>query len=171
LTPWWPVNEHRPLPQGGPVREGITIGVERADQPEVEALLQGARALLRGLYPPESCHCLDLGAYEDPEITLFVARDAGVAVGCGACRLHRDGSAEVKSMFVAEDARGRGIGRALLETIEARLRGRVSALRLETGIKQLAAIRLYESAGFRRRGPFGSYRDDPLSLFMEKPLP
>jgi putative acetyltransferase len=43
-------------------------------------------------------------------------------------------------------------------------------LRLETGIKQEPAIRLYESAGFRRRGPFGSYRDDPLSVFMEKPL-
>jgi putative acetyltransferase len=43
-------------------------------------------------------------------------------------------------------------------------------LRLETGIKQDAAIHLYENAGFRRRGPFGSYRDDPLSVFMEKPL-
>ena len=51
------------------------------------------------------------------------------------------------------------------------MRGRVTTLRLETGIKQDAAIRLYESAGFRRRGPFGSYRDDPLSVFMEKPLP
>jgi putative acetyltransferase len=171
LTRAGPVEEHRALPKGRPVREDFTIGVERADQPEVEALLQGARALLRGLYPPESCHGLDLGAYEDPEVTLFVARDAGVAVGCGACRLHGDGSAEVKSMFVAEDARGRGIGRALLAAIEAELRGRVSILRLETGIKQLAAIRLYESVGFRRRGPFGSYRDDPLSVFMEKPLP
>jgi putative acetyltransferase len=73
-------------------------------------------------------------------------------------------------MFVVPEARGRGIGRAILETIEAALRGRVTTLRLETGIKQDAAIRLYENAGFRRRGPFGSYRDDPLSVFMEKPL-
>ena len=73
-------------------------------------------------------------------------------------------------MFVVPEARGRGIGRAILATIEAALPAHAAALRLETGIRQEAAIRLYEAAGFRRRGPFGSYRDDPLSVFMEKPL-
>ena len=125
---------------------------------------------MAGLYPPESCHGLDLAAYERAEVTLLVARENGVAVGCGAFQLHGDGSAELKSMFVAPDARGRGIGRAILGRIEGAVRGRVSALRLETGVKQLPAIRLYEAAGFVRRGPFGSYRDDPLSVFMEKRL-
>jgi len=148
----------------------VRIEVERADQADVEALLRAARAMMASLYPPESCHGLDLAAYERPEVTLFVARADGVAVGCGACQLHGDGSAEVKSMFVAPEARGRGIGRKVLAAIEAAVRGRVSALRLETGVKQLAAIALYEAAGFRRRGPFGRYRDDPLSVFMEKPL-
>ena len=152
------------------MRAELTIEVERADQSDVEALLLEARALMRGLYPPESCHGLDLAAYERPEVTLFVAREGGLAVACGACQLHGDGSAEVKSMFVAPDARGRGIGRKVLAAIEAAVRGRVTALRLETGVKQLAAIGLYEAAGFRRRGPFGRYRDDPLSVFMEKPL-
>lgn len=152
------------------VAEHVTIRVERADQPEVTALLLQARALMAGLYPPESCHGLDLDAYASPEVTLFVARAGGVAVGCGALQRHSDGSAEVKSMFVLPEARGRGIGRAILETIEAALPGEVAALRLETGIKQEAAIRLYKAAGFRRRGPFGRYRDDPLSVFMEKPL-
>jgi putative acetyltransferase len=46
----------------------------------------------------------------------------------------------------------------------------LATLRLETGVKQQPAIRLYEAAGFRRCGPFGSYRDDPLSIFMEKLL-
>ena len=148
----------------------VRIEVERADQADVEALLRAARASMTGLYPPESCHGLDLGAYERPEVTLFVARENGVALGCGAFQLHGDGSAEIKSMFVAPQARGRGIGREVLAAIEAAVRGRVSALRLETGVKQLAAIRLYERAGFRRRAPFGSYRDDPLSVFMEKAL-
>ena len=152
------------------VAEHVTIRVERADQPEVTALLLQARALMAGLYPPESCHGLDLDAYASPEVTLFVARAGGMAVGCAALQRHSDGSAEVKSMFVLPEARGRGIGRAILETIEAALPGEVAALRLETGIKQEAAIRLYEAAGFRRRGPFGRYRDDPLSVFVEKPL-
>lgn len=150
--------------------QDITIAVERADVPEVEALLREARALLDGLYPPESCHGLVLAAYERPEVTLFVAREGGVAVGCGAFQRHGDGSAEVKSMYVVPAARGRGIGRSVLDGIEAALRGQVTILRLETGIKQETAIRLYEAAGFRRRGPFGNYRDDPLSVFMEKPI-
>jgi putative acetyltransferase len=126
--------------------------------------------MMAGLYPPESCHGLDLGAYGRADVTLFVARAHGEAVGCGAFQLHGDGSAEVKSMFVAPDARGHGVGRAILDAIEAAVRGRVSALRLETGVKQLPAIRLYEAAGFARRGPFGGYPDDPLSVFMEKLL-
>ena len=150
--------------------EEIRIEAEPADRPDVIALLLQARALLAGLYPPESRHGLDLDAYASPEVTLFVARAGDTAVGCGALQRHDDGSAEVKSMFVVPEARGRGIGRAILATIEAALPGHVAALRLETGIRQDAAIRLYEAAGFRRRGPFGGYRDDPLSVFMEKPL-
>jgi putative acetyltransferase len=150
--------------------DGLTIGVERAGRADVQALLLTVRAWSEDLYPPESRHGLDLAAYERPEVTLLVAREAGVALGCGAWQLQGDGSAEVKSMFVLPEARGRGIGRAILAAIEGALRGRVTTLRLETGIKQDAALRLYESAGFHRRGPFGRYRDDPLSVFMEKPL-
>jgi putative acetyltransferase len=152
------------------VSSGVTIAVESARQADVEALLLAAQSWSAGLYPPESCHGLDLAAYERPEIALLVAREAGVALGCGAWQRHADGGAEVKSMFVAPAARGRGIGRAILAAIEDALRGRVDVLRLETGIRQDAAIRLYESAGFSRRGPFGSYRDDLLSVFMEKAL-
>ena len=148
----------------------IRIEAERPLRSDVEALLRQSRAMMAGLYPPESRHGLDPAAFESPEITLFVARENGVALGCGAFQLHHDGSAELKSMFVAPQARRRGIGRKVLEVIEAAVRGRASALRLETGVKQLTAIGLYEAAGFRRRGPFGSYRDDPLSVFMEKAL-
>ena len=150
--------------------DGLTIGVERAGRADVHALLLTVRAWSEDLYPRESRHGLDLAAYERPEVTLLVAREAGVALGCGAWQLQGDGSAEVKSMYVDPAAQGLGVGRAILEAIEHALRGRVTILRLETGIHQDAAMRLYERAGFRRRGPFGSYRDDPLSVFMEKPL-
>jgi putative acetyltransferase len=148
----------------------LTIAVERADREDVRALLQTVASWSVELYPPESRHGLDLAAYERPDVTLFVARERGVALGCGACQLQGDGSAELKSMFVVPEARGRGVGQAILAAIEHALRGRIATLRLETGVKQQPAIRLYEAAGFRRCGPFGSYRDDPLSIFMEKPL-
>jgi putative acetyltransferase len=148
----------------------LTIGVERADGDDVRALLHTVSTYSAELYPPESRHGLDLAAYRRPEVSLLVARERGVALGCCAWQLHGDGSAELKSMFVLPGARGRGIGRALLAAIEQALAGSVATLRLETGIHQKAAIALYERAGFRRRGPFGGYRDDPLSVFMEKPL-
>ena len=46
----------------------------------------------------------------------------------------------------------------------------IPLLRLETGIYQTAAITLYEQSGFYRIGPFGEYRDDPLSRYYEKRL-
>ena len=46
----------------------------------------------------------------------------------------------------------------------------VETLLLETGIADHAALALYDKTGFKRRGPFGDYRPDPLSVFMERPL-
>ena len=150
--------------------DGLRIAAEPAGRQDVRALLEAALAWSADLYPPESRHGLDLSAYARPEVTLLVAREAGVALGCGAWQLQGDGSAELKSMFVLPQARGRGVGRAILAAIEERLHGRAAILRLETGVQQPEAIGLYESAGFHRRGPFGGYRDDPLSVFMEKRL-
>jgi putative acetyltransferase len=62
---------------------GLTIAAESARRADVRALLEAALAWSAGLYPPESCHGLDLAAYERPEVTLLVAREAGVALGCG----------------------------------------------------------------------------------------
>jgi putative acetyltransferase len=104
-------------------------------------------------------------------VLFLVARDVGgQAVGCAAL-VNRGGYGEVKRMFVEEAGRGRGIGRKLLEQLLmfARMSG-LQVLRLETGIHQPEAIALYERAGFTRCEPFGDYRPDPLSLFMEKQL-
>lgn len=148
----------------------LSIGVERAGRSDVQALLEAARAYSLSLYPAASCHGLDLAAFERADITLFVARLGGTAIGCGGVLRRDAGTAEIKSMFVAPQARGRGVGRAVLAAIEGSARGRVHRLLLETGTRQHAALRLYEAAGYRRRPPFGDYRDDPLSVFMEKPL-
>ena len=51
-------------------------------------------------------------------------------------------------------------------TVEVQLGDKV--LKLETGPSQPEALRLYASCGYERRGPFGKYSDDPLSVFMQK---
>ena len=68
-------------------------------------------------------------------------------------------------------ARGRNVGRLLLQRLEAVARNNGAALlRLETGTKQPEALALYRSAGFIETAPFGAYQPDPLSIFMEKSL-
>ncbi len=72
-------------------------------------------------------------------------------------------------MIVTAAARGMGVGRALLGAIdEAARRERVQVIPLETGPGNVAALALCRRFGFRTRGPFGAYRPDPLSIFMEK---
>jgi putative acetyltransferase len=91
-------------------------------------------------------------------------------VGCGALVLN-DGWGELKRMFVRPSVRGRGIAQRILALLEAAARERgFAVMRLETGVSQPEALRLYERAGYVRRGPFGDYGPDPLSVFMEKRL-
>jgi putative acetyltransferase len=74
-------------------------------------------------------------------------------------------------MWVLPEARGTKAGEALLAALEAAARAKgIRVLRLETGIWQPEAIGLYHKFGFIAIPPFGDYKLDPLSLFMEKHL-
>jgi GNAT superfamily N-acetyltransferase len=74
-------------------------------------------------------------------------------------------------MYVIPEARGRGLSRRLLATLEihARNMGYLS-LRLETGVRQPEAIRLYESAGYDHIPRYGVYVDDVHSVCFKKRL-
>jgi putative acetyltransferase len=105
---------------------------------------------------------------------FVIAWPAGMPVGCGAWRPISEaepGVVEIKRMYVEPALRRRGIARAILNELErlAQADG-YSVARLETGTKQPAAIRLYETSGYYRIEPFGRYRDDPLSVCYEKRL-
>lgn len=147
------------------------IALESPDQPDVIALITELDAYQDSLYPPESRHALDLSVLVQPHVMFAVARDAaGQAVGCGAVVLEAEGG-EVKRMYVSPRARGQRVAQRLLDLLEAQARQRgCGVLRLETGPYQPEALGLYARCGFARRGPFGGYADDPLSVFMEKPL-
>jgi putative acetyltransferase len=149
----------------------IELSIESPDQPEIAALLAASDAYMASLYPAESNHLLDVASLQRPEVTFIVARLEGKAVGCGAVVDSREGWAEVKRMFVSPAARGQKVGRQLMDKIEAIAAARGAAvLRLETGGEQPEALELYRRSGFVEIGPFGKYKPDPLSIFMEKPL-
>ncbi len=123
------------------------------------------------LYPAESNHHLALEALRQPGVRFLVARDPdGRALATGAIVLHGEW-AEIKRMWVEEDARGRGLSRLMLDALMEKGQSEgVRVLRLETGVHSHAALALYERAGFQRREPFADYRPDPLSVFMERIL-
>lgn len=142
------------------------------EAPDVRALLAASDAYALALYPVEGVHMLDPGELAGPTVRFLVATSrGGMAEGCGAIVLRPDGSAEVKRMFVAPEARGNGLGSCLLRGLETLAREAGSrVIRLETGRRQPEAIRLYHRSGYRERGPFGAYHADAHSIFMEKSL-
>jgi putative acetyltransferase len=72
-------------------------------------------------------------------------------------------------MFVTLAARRCGLARVILAELEQRAHNLgYTVLRLETGNRQLPAMALYESFGFKRIPPFGEYVNDPTSVCFEK---
>ena len=122
-------------------------------------------------YPRTSQHGYSVEKLLREAVAFFVIRCDGAAAGCGGVQIYGTEYAELKRMYVRPSFRRLGLGRAILVHLAAHARrGGAAALRLETGIHQSAAIALYESFGFRRRSPFGEYRDDPFSLYFELKL-
>ncbi len=133
--------------------------------------MAAGEAYAAALYPVESNHFLDVAALRRTDVAFYVARLDGAAVGIGALVRQRDGSGELKRIFVDAAARGRGIAREILRVLEDRARAeKLTCLRLETGSKSDPALALYRAAGYLEIGPFGDYGPDPLSVFMEKRL-
>jgi len=123
--------------------------------------------------PPESVHAFDVDRLRQPGVTFWSVWVGSELAGCGALKVLDTERGELKSMRVADRFLGRGIGRAMLEhlTAQARARG-LRTLWIETGSSPafVPALRLYESAGFQRCGPFGDYCEDPFSIFMTRTL-
>ena len=127
---------------------------------------------LQGMYessPAESVHAFTVDNLRHPSVTFWSVWVGGEIAGCGALKRLDDSRGEIKSMRVADEFLGRGLGRAILQYIlaEARRIG-LSSVWLETGSTDpfIPALRLYESAGFIRCGPFEGYTEDPFSVFM-----
>nr|WP_255561791.1 GNAT family N-acetyltransferase [Pseudohoeflea sp. DP4N28-3] len=142
-------------------------------QDEIRALVAALNAYMIPLTPRQFQFQLTVDEMDNPDLTLFVARDAaGKAVGMGALREHQ-GFGEVKRMYTLPELRGTRIGAALLARIEERARQRgLSALKLETGEAPgfEAAWRLYERGGYEKCGAFLDYPDSGYSRFYEKKL-
>ncbi|MCY1127790.1 GNAT family N-acetyltransferase [Frigidibacter sp. RF13] len=151
----------------------VVISRESPAQAELSLLFHRHTAAMHEETPPESIHMMDASALDRPDISFFVMRDTGRAIGMGAFKRIDATHAEIKSMHVLAEERGRGLARRMLDHLmdEARAAG-FRRLSLETGSQRgfTAARALYLKAGFTECPPFEGYWDDPNSVFMTRAL-
>jgi putative acetyltransferase len=149
----------------------VTLAIESPLSDEVRALVAELNIVLLALSPPEACYHLTVEQMAEPAVTVWIARDEGTVVGCGALKRHSAAVGEVKRMFTRPDWQGQGIGRRILGEIQAAAeREKLETLVLETGDQHPAAWAIYEKAGFTRCGPVLDYPDSPYSIFYQKQL-
>lgn len=144
---------------------------ERPDTPDAMELIAELDAILTPLYAAESRHGFSVGKLLREGVAFFVVRQDGTPAACGGVKIFGSEYAEVKRMYVRPQFRGLGLAKLMLNHLAdySRKQG-IEILRLETGIHQKEAIRLYEQYGFQRIPPFGNYREDPVSLCYEMRL-
>jgi putative acetyltransferase len=150
-----------------------TIAEEHPLTPDLALLFDRHTADMHADTPPESIHMMDKTTLATPGIRFFVLRDAGVPLAMGAYKRIDATHAEIKSMHVLSEARGRGLSKAMLDHLVAAARADgIARLSLETGVQPtfVAARSLYERAGFMDCPPFDGYGPDPNSIFMTKVL-
>lgn len=151
----------------------VTFRLDDLAGEPTRALIARHLAGMRANSPPGSVHAFDIDQLRRPDLTFWSAWVEESIAACGALRRIDAVRGEIKSMRVADEFLGRGIGRALLEHLIAEARaGGLKSLWLETGSSPAftPAIRLYESAGFARCGPFDGYVDDPFSVFLTREI-
>lgn len=149
----------------------LTFRVDDLSGEAIRALIAQHLREMHAASPRESVHALDVTRLRDPSVTFWSAWAGDQLGGCGALKRLDETRGEIKSMRVADELRGRGIGRAILEHLVAEARARrLTSLWLETGsTKEFeAALRLYASAGFMECEPFDAYVLDPFSVFMTR---
>jgi putative acetyltransferase len=152
------------------------IIIQRADLMDERslALITSLNAELQAMYPePGANHFkLDPGEVAEGRGAFLVVYREGTPVGCGALRMLDPETGELKRMYVDPTQRGQGLGRRLVEALEAEARALgVQRLVLETGTRQLAALALYEATGFRPIPLYGEYCLSPdTSVCLGKEL-
>ncbi|MFC4639741.1 GNAT family N-acetyltransferase [Deinococcus hohokamensis] len=148
------------------------IDVSPSD-PRVAQLMNDQQRELRRLYndTDERTEPFDPQTLAGEGSALLVVEESGQLLACGALKRLDDQSAEIKRMYTLPEARGRGLGRQVLDgLIEAGRQTGYARLVLETGDQQSDAVHLYESAGFRRIPNYGYYEGMEGSLCYELPL-
>jgi GNAT superfamily N-acetyltransferase len=147
----------------------ITIERQDFDSPDATTLHVEHKQALDELYGYDAESGKKPTAAEVP--VFLVLRVDGELAGCGGLRPIEPGLVEIKRMYVRGTYRRRGLGRLILEALEAEaLELGAERVVLETGVEQFEAIGLYERSGYRAIPCFGAYAASPISHCYERVL-
>jgi putative acetyltransferase len=151
----------------------LQIRIDDLNGPQTMQLLQEHLRCMALVSPPESRHALNLDGLRQPDITFWTIWKGPDLAGCGAIKELNKQHGEIKSMRTVNAYLRQGVASQLLQHIVEEAKHRhYRRLSLETGSMDYfePARRLYSSFGFTRCRPFGTYREDPNSIFMTKEL-
>ena len=138
---------------------------------DIRDLIEALDAYQASLYPPESNHLEPVEKLISPAYFFIAARQNQELLGIASFRRTTDSYVEIKRLYLPHQHRGMGLAIKLMDALEEKARQEgYSEARLETGIHQNEALSLYQKLGYEYTGPFGSYHEDPLSVFMRKKL-
>ena len=144
------------------------------DHADSVALIAEVQQEYRVRYGEEDLTPVDPAQFAPPLGLFLVAYLDDRPVACGGWRVHNgpDGpEAELKRMYVAPAARGRGVARAVLAELErTAVEAGYRRMVLETGSRQPEAIALYASAGYLEVPGFGYYANVPEAVHMGKTI-
>lgn len=141
--------------------------------PELQDFLAAHLEEMTPAVPASSQHALEPGEFSAPGVRLWEGRLDGLFAGTVALRRIGVGQVELKTMRIEPALRGRGLARELLEFVLEKAReSHEMTVFLETGAADhfAPARGLYASAGFIKCGPYGTFDDDPHSVFMRLDL-
>jgi GNAT superfamily N-acetyltransferase len=146
--------------------------------PDASLLVEAVQQEYVARYGSRDDTPLEPAYFEPPDGAFFVGYLDGRPIASGAWRRRddvtvdgTDATAEIKRMYVAPQARRRGLARVMLAHLEdaARAAG-AEVMVLETGLAQPEAIALYESSGYTQIPGFGFYKDAPLARCFARRL-
>jgi GNAT superfamily N-acetyltransferase len=147
----------------------VRIDIVAYDHPDAAALIAEVQQEYVVRYGEEDLTPVDPAQFAPPNGLFLVAYLDGAPMACGGWRVHGDGEAELKRMYVSLAARGRGLARAVLAELE-RTAAEAGNRRmvLETGLMQPEAIALYTSSGYVEVPRFGFYAEAPEAVHLGK---
>ena len=143
------------------------------DDPDVINVFSDIDRLINSLYPVATAQSLSVNQLGQPNVYAIGLKNEEGIIACGAIVMQFDTQpyGEIRRLYVKPSYRGKGLSRRIMQILLHHAgEEEIPIIKLETGPKQIQSIHLYENLGFVQCEPFGEYKANPNSLFMELAL-